>query len=515
MRRSLDEGPNVRASLTDVDNRSFVLNVPSVPREPETSCTPRTRLVGRKVVAYSPRKTLALQQRPPQRHAPKFTCRKLTFPAPGWWEVGSADTSARGSGAGSSAQASAADSLASQVGSLLNDLSPGGFSMLSSSSASEGRTPNDEAAALSDANSSSADDCEGAEASGQRGSRSEEDAVDAVVAMTGKQLKMTCTKGNLFGSPKNKGADLKRQRSRMKNMEKNGMSEEDANKHKETLRRAMIKYSGSAKKAFQCIDLNGSGSASLQEFVDGLRRMRVKWQELTGLKTERDLILLFDRDRDGTIAIAEMFPEVYRKKEGPERMDTPEFWNDWCKNNKDLDPSLSFPEAQWHYANLQERMTAHSDANEVREEAANRRRWISSHYRLLRKDGKSNRQCRQWIAHHLPGATTSARAQVEAFNGGELTERGALAAAQEATAYQEQVMAPVRNVATAVASMREQRRDFAATRKLLFSVVLEPLVKAEEEAEMQRVAQEALHGLRSMGRHGQVSTDEGATEKTT
>merc|ERR1712232_1458669 len=203
-----------------------------------------------------------------------------------------------------------------------------------------------------------------------------------------------------------------------------------------------------------------------------------------GVRGERDLILLFDLDRDGAIDLEEMFPDErgIRQLE-PERMDTPEFWSYWCRRNRDV----AGPKAKdcrgpmWRPDSLEERIALHSHANWVQEEVELRRRWISEHYRLLREGGRNNRQCRAWIAHHLPGVgNREARSEVKSF-----ARRDVGSNRQN---YQEQINEPVRKIELAVGTLREQRKELQASKKQLWSVVLEPLIRAQEEEDLKRIA---------------------------
>lgn len=84
-------------------------------------------------------------------------------------------------------------------------------------------------------------------------------------------------------------------------------AEEIAQNHEEyrkTIRQMMIDKCGDeqddrsmrAKKAFRKLDLNGSGNVSLQEFADGVARLGINWQEMTGMTRPRELFKIFDLD---------------------------------------------------------------------------------------------------------------------------------------------------------------------------------------------------------------------------
>merc|ERR1719401_2775669 len=82
------------------------------------------------------------------------------------------------------------------------------------------------------------------------------------------------------------------------------------------------------------MDLSGSGKVSLQEFTDGLNRIGVDWQNITGMRRILQVFTLFDQNCDGHIDWVEMFPPETRKKVNPKRLNTPEFWDYWCDHNE-------------------------------------------------------------------------------------------------------------------------------------------------------------------------------------
>eukprot|EP00927_Polykrikos_kofoidii_P048125 TRINITY_DN42348_c0_g1_i1.p1 TRINITY_DN42348_c0_g1~~TRINITY_DN42348_c0_g1_i1.p1 ORF type:complete len:424 (-),score=85.15 TRINITY_DN42348_c0_g1_i1:103-1374(-) len=247
---------------------------------------------------------------------------------------------------------------------------------------------------------------------------------------------------------------------------------------RDMIRAALLAAAGTRAAAFRHLDNNGSGTVSLQEFTDGLRNLRIDWQKLTGLRTGRELMALFDSSKRGAFSAAELFPEEQQSTLGQrERMDTPEFWNHWCRQNAEEDEGDTTPRVpKWQPGNLDKMMQLHEEANGVRELLKRRRQWISKHYRLLRNDGQTNGKCRDWIAHHLLGANTKARDMVKVYTKNDV---GA-----NRQAYQEQVLEPVRNIGSSVNAMREQRRELASSRKQLWSAVLEPLVRHEEEQDV-------------------------------
>merc|ERR1719330_724274 len=109
--------------------------------------------------------------------------------------------------------------------------------------------------------------------------------------------------------------------------------EEEADRNKERrarVRQEMKEKSGSARQAFKNIDLNGSGSISSQEFSDGVTRMGVNWQQLTGLKRPRELFSLFDISdpKKFSITFTDLFPD---EKLSDHRPSTPDFCRAYTK----------------------------------------------------------------------------------------------------------------------------------------------------------------------------------------
>merc|ERR1740130_728912 len=90
---------------------------------------------------------------------------------------------------------------------------------------------------------------------------------------------------------------------------------------------------GNAVAAFALINLNGSGRICSQEFADGVERVGVQWQKLTGLRKPKDIFRLFDTDKNGVLTLFELFPTERHKKVEDTGTTTPEFWKTYCNKN--------------------------------------------------------------------------------------------------------------------------------------------------------------------------------------
>eukprot|EP00928_Gymnodinium_smaydae_P023721 TRINITY_DN19464_c0_g2_i1.p1 TRINITY_DN19464_c0_g2~~TRINITY_DN19464_c0_g2_i1.p1 ORF type:complete len:412 (+),score=80.76 TRINITY_DN19464_c0_g2_i1:55-1290(+) len=271
-------------------------------------------------------------------------------------------------------------------------------------------------------------------------------------------------------------------------------SQRDTEPLRALIRSSLVEAAGSEEEAFRQLDLNGSGSVSMQEFVDGFERLRINWQELCGLSRKIELMRLFDVNRDGTLGLKEIFPSTAsrRKDVDHSRRDTAELWGMWCDKNPD--PSTMSRGPMWRPAGLDDMLARQAKGNWVFEEVNARRKWISRHFRLLKKTGKSNQRCRQWIAHHLPGNNARSRTSVEAFVRADATK--------SRQSYLDEVNEPAHNIRTVVNDMREQRKALASSRKKLWSVVEEPYLRQKAEEEMQAKTAQLALALGGGGKNG-------------
>jgi len=240
------------------------------------------------------------------------------------------------------------------------------------------------------------------------------------------------------------------------------------NMHRNKIREELIYAAGSARYAFNRIDLNGSGNISLQEFAEGVERMGVKWTEITGLKRERELFKLFDQDKDSVITFAELFPDEATRRKNPERCSTPEFWGTWVKNTGDWqDIDLDNPKAMrketWKPHTRDEELELMQTKSDHTEEVQNKKKWMSATIRRLKSRGKSDARCREVVALHLPrGTGPKDREDVQTFTQVEVRSCKKI--------YTDQYMDPVKNIQKFVGDMKEQKREVRNLREELYQV---------------------------------------------
>lgn len=258
----------------------------------------------------------------------------------------------------------------------------------------------------------------------------------------------------------------------------------ERDKMRNLLRKTIIDAAGSAEKAVRTLDVNGSGRVSLSEMTDGLKRLHIQYQNI-GIKHDTDLFLLFDKDHSSFIDADELFPSIKKKRSKERHLDTPELWNDWCAQQPE--PTKMGRGPMWRHRDLDELIERQTQLNWVQEEMASRRKWISTHYRLLRDVGKSTTRCREWIAHHLPGTAPQARTDVEDFV--KLDPR------TSRQTYLEEVNTPARNIQGIVRDMREQRRVLSTSRRNLWSLIEEPAERQRDELAKQQNAALVFAGL--------------------
>lgn len=277
--------------------------------------------------------------------------------------------------------------------------------------------------------------------------------------------------------------------------ERYNLSEEEqaamAETWKQVIRRELIDKTGGPKQAFKKMDLNGSGNISLQEFADGVSRLGVDWQTITGLRRQRELFKLFDVDKDGVITFAELFPE--REEQEQKRVSTPEFWNKWCRGNKfsDDDNGNAARSPKWQPSSEDE-LQIGLQALKTREQGLEMRKWMSATIRRLKTRGKSDARCREVVAHHLPrGTGPKDREDVQTFSSTEVK------ACRKA--YQDQVNDPVRNIQKVVYDLREQRKTVQDFRHKLWAATVEPAMRKQMEEERHHTGQSLASVFQSAG----------------
>lgn len=223
-----------------------------------------------------------------------------------------------------------------------------------------------------------------------------------------------------------------------------------------------------AKTAFKLIDLNGSGHISSQEFADGISRLDVNWQQITGLHKGRDLFNLFDEDRDFQIDFRELFPE--EATDDAERPSTPDFCRKYVRQR-----NYDIKGARWQPSDREEELKIMREFSDRSDEAAAKRLWMRSTMRRLKTRGKSDGRCREVVAAHLPrGSGPKDREGVNTFTKVDLKNCRKL--------YSDEVNVPTRRMWKVVGDYKDQRREQKRIYDRLYSVTegLLQRQKAEE-----------------------------------
>lgn len=216
---------------------------------------------------------------------------------------------------------------------------------------------------------------------------------------------------------------------------------------KEDFRDVLIEIAGGVMEAFRCMDLSGSGQISRQEFQDGVARLGIPWEEITGLTAMKDLFKWFS-SKDGVIRLHDLFPQERILATPPNRMSTPEFWGHWCRNNNDDEFEKRVP--KWKPFDKDEELQNLFAATRAREDVTDRKRWMSSTIRRMKSQGKSDARCREMCAQHLPrGTGPRDKEYVHTFSQMEVKTCR--------RDYNDKVSIPVRNIQKTVYEMREQR----------------------------------------------------------
>lgn len=256
---------------------------------------------------------------------------------------------------------------------------------------------------------------------------------------------------------------------------------------RDAVREELTNLVGGSMEAFRMMDLSGSGRISMQEFTDGMERIGVRWQELTGFRWDLDIFALFDQNRDGVIDLDEIFPVDTRKDDVHKRLNTPDFCEQWyiCS---DMDHSSSAERnPSWGAGAPRDELKRLYKAKKDLQGVSDHRRWMSSMFRRLKSKGKSDAQCRECIAHHLPrGSGVKDRVSVQTFSEVEVNSCK--------RAYQDGMQNHVRNIQKEVYTMRDQRQNLLETRQQLFKIT-GPLVAAEKFEDEKKTACAGLSGL--------------------
>lgn len=246
---------------------------------------------------------------------------------------------------------------------------------------------------------------------------------------------------------------------------------------REVVRKELIQLTGSARRAFRLLDVNNSGYVALGDFADGVSRIGVPWQKLTGLKRIRDFFVLFNTSRSGALDFAQLFPvEASQTPEVP-RPSTPDYWSYWVRKNP-TPPDAKRP-ASWNPPAPDDKLKILMDAQNYSAEVGVHKKWMKSTIRRLKGRGKSDSRCRELVAQHLPKGTGPAdRQEVKSFTNTDVRELKAR--------YSEAVHEPSRNITKMVYDMRDSRRVLQNFRQEFFTVAVEPILRKQADEERKR-----------------------------
>jgi len=216
----------------------------------------------------------------------------------------------------------------------------------------------------------------------------------------------------------------------------------------DVVRKELIKCAGSALAAFKAINLNGSGNISSQEFGDGVKRLGVSWQQLTGFTKDRQLFKIFDLERTGVITFYELFPAERGKKIDYSGDTTPDFWKRWVNNNRGMHHGCGGP--KWAAGTPEDELALIFSAQAKKKDAEFKHQWMSRTFRKYKARGKSDARCREMVALHLPKGTGPEDLQgVSTFSDNDVK--------QCKRVYNDDVLEPQRRVLKAVEDLKEQR----------------------------------------------------------
>merc|ERR1711924_104770 len=80
---------------------------------------------------------------------------------------------------------------------------------------------------------------------------------------------------------------------------------------REAIREALVAAAGGPMEAFRAMDLSRNHTVTPTEFNDGMHRLGVNWQEITGFAKYQDVFKLFDCDGSLSLTLDELFPATY------------------------------------------------------------------------------------------------------------------------------------------------------------------------------------------------------------
>lgn len=219
---------------------------------------------------------------------------------------------------------------------------------------------------------------------------------------------------------------------------------------------------GNTRLAFRRMNCTNSGRILLHDFGASLDRFQIDWRALSGLRTERHLFRLFDKNRDGQLEFSELFPDELQPV-APSRVRTPEF----CKRYGQAEMSHSAGMARcakWQLAGLDDELQAVQDAVTVEEHQLQLRQHMKGMMRRFRARGKDDEEIQIVATRHRAPST---------YTGD-----------------------PERRVQKEIGALKEQRRLLHNARQYLYTSCLEREEKQRTEEQMKR---SAISGLSMSG----------------
>jgi len=237
---------------------------------------------------------------------------------------------------------------------------------------------------------------------------------------------------------------------------------------KEAIRHALIKAAGGAMHAFRSLDLSGNLLISPTEFNDGMQRLGVNWQEITGFTRCQEVYNMFDLQKSLTLTLDELFPDArLRLGDDRQRMSTPEFWSHWCKRTGNAENGERLHSPKWVPSGRDEELKAMCRSADQRHEIEMDRRRMVKTIARLKSQGMSDARCREFVATHLPrGTGPKDRDDISSFSEAEVRSCR--------RAYNDPILTQARNIQKSVFDMKEQRQVLIGSRQKLRACIMDP-----------------------------------------
>jgi len=247
---------------------------------------------------------------------------------------------------------------------------------------------------------------------------------------------------------------------------------------------------GNPLEAFKLINMSGSGNICSQEFADGVSRVGVQWQKLTGLKRPKDLFRLFDTDGGGVLSFYELFPGSIKKKDDTGST-TPDFWKKWHRQNPVGSFALDAPKGRappWNTGVAEDGYAIICEKEKKDQDAAFMRKWMQTSMRRMKGGGKSDARAREICCHHIPrGTGPRDKQEVATFSHEEVK-----ACRRE---YKDAVMDSARQTQNTISELRETRKELSIVKHKLHVVAMEPYLKQQALEEKANIAKSMFGGM--------------------